>query len=276
MSDDANLNAYLDRVGFAGSIAPNLETLRTLHAAHPAAIPFENLSPLLDLPVRLDQKSLEQKLIHERRGGYCYEHNLLFMRVLRTLGYEVKGLAARVLWGRPPDAITPRNHMLINVDIGGSSYIVDVGFGGLTPTAPLRLRAGVEQQTPHETFRITGEEPDFRVEAQIGEEWRPLYRFDLAEHYELDYAAPNWYLSTYPESPFRNMLMVNRAEKGRRLSLRNADFTTRPTGGEAETRKLTSVAELREVLGGPFGIALPPTERLDPMLERILALPEPR
>lgn len=275
MAEEANLNAYFERIGFVGSIAPTLQTLQALHAAHPAAIPFENLDPLMDVPVRLDARSIEQKLIHERRGGYCYEHNLLFMRVLRTLGFEVKGLGARVLWGREPDAITPETHMLMAVEISGATYIADVGFGGATLTAPLRLRTGTEQETPHETFRIVGEEPVYRVEMQTGPEtWVPLYRFGPGERYEVDYAVGNWFASTHPDSRFRTTLVAGRAEKGRRLSLRDGEFAVRPVGGEAETRQLTSVEELREVLAGPFGIALPASERLDPALARVLGVKE--
>jgi N-hydroxyarylamine O-acetyltransferase len=131
--------------------------------------------------------------------------------VLRTLEFDVRPLAARVLWNASPETIPPRSHMILAVDIGGTTYIADVGFGGLTLTAPLRLRAGIEQETPHELFRITGEDPDLRVEAKIGEDWRPLFRFDLSEQYEVDYAAPTWYLSTNPGSAFRTTLMAARA-----------------------------------------------------------------
>jgi N-hydroxyarylamine O-acetyltransferase len=275
MSDDANISAYFERVGFAGSIAPNLQTLQLLAAAHPAAIPFENLNPLLDRPVRLDQKSLEQKLLHERRGGYCFEQNLLFMRMLRSLGYEVRPIAARVLWGRPADAITPRSHMALAVDLGGATWLCDVGFGGTTPTAPLRLRSGAEQETPHDTFRILGEDPALRLEIRVAEDdWRPLYRFDLSEQHEVDFAAPNWFAATHPDSIFRTGLTAARAEKARRLTLHDTTFTTRPVGGESEKRELTSVAEVKEVLAGSFGISLPAADNLDAALDRVLSFPK--
>src|SRR5690349_12077583 len=96
MSDDPNIDAYFERIGFSGSIAPTLQTLETLHALHPAAIPFENLDPLMGVPVRLELKNLEQKLLFDKRGGYCFEHNLLFKAMLEDLGYDAAGLAARV------------------------------------------------------------------------------------------------------------------------------------------------------------------------------------
>lgn len=271
MSQKVNLNAYFERIGFAGSIAPTLATLELLHALHPAVIPFENLNPLLGLPVALDLASVEKKLLAERRGGYCFEHNLLLMAVLRELDFTVRGLAARVVWTDPSAVDRPPTHMLLAVDIGGATYMADVGFGGLTLTAPLKLKSDVEQPTPHETFRLTGGEPDWTLEAQIDGAWKPLYVFDAIEHSPDYYEAPNQWLSTDPASPFRTELRVALSPSGKRLALRNNRLTTHIVGEPSESRLLGSVAELREVLSGTFGIALPPAELLDPRLEVILA-----
>ena len=115
MSDDANIDAYFERIGFAGSIAPTLTTLEQLHALHPAAIAFENLDPLLGIPVRLELRNLEQKLLFEKRGGFCFEQNLLFKAMLEDLGYTVTALAARVHWNRPEDEEQPLSHMALLV-----------------------------------------------------------------------------------------------------------------------------------------------------------------
>lgn len=265
---DVNLNAYFERLGFSGSIAPNLTTLETLHALHPAAIPFENLSPLMDQPVLLDQQSLEQKLLHDKRGGYCFEHNLLFKRVLAELDFTVRSYAARSLWGHAADAIRPVNHMMLVVEIGGMSYLCDVGFGATTPTAPLKLRADIEQTTPHETFRLSAIGEAFRLDVLIGEEWRPMYQFDLVEHTEEDYAALSDIIAA--DHRARNLLVAARAEKGVRHNLSLNRLTTYTVGAERERREFSSVAEMRDVLANVFGINLPPAELLDPALERVL------
>ena len=264
-----NIDAYFERIAFSGSIAPTLETLQQLHALHPAAIPFENLDPLLGVPVRLELKNLEQKLLFDRRGGYCFEHNLLFKALLESLDFPVKALAARVYWGHEETEERPLSHMALLVDVGGTSYLADVGFGGMTLTAPLRLRADVEQQTPHGTFRLVGGTPDWRLEVQLGETWKLLYRFDLEERTLADYQAMNDFTSADPH--FSAHLNVARAEKGRRLALRDTRFRVYPLEGPEETRELTSLVELRETLSGAFGIALPQSERLDQVLETILA-----
>lgn len=271
MSQKVNLNAYFERIGFAGSIAPTLSTLELIHALHPAAIAFENLNSLIGLPTPLDLHSIEKKLLHERRGGYCYEQNLLLSAVLRDLDFNVRNLAARVVWNEPPSIDADAHHMLLAVDIGGATYIADVGNGGLSLTAPLKLKADVEQPTPHETFRLSGGDPEWKLEARVGDDWRGLYVFDLAEKTEADYAPSNTYLSTDANSSFRKELRAALSPSGKRLVLRNNRLSTRVEGQPTEVRELTSVAEMREVLSGTFGIQLPSAELLDPRLEVILA-----
>src|SRR5215210_35525 len=176
-----DLDAYFARVSHVGGAAPVLANLRALHALHAAAIPFENLSPLMGEPVKLDLASLQDKLVTRRRGGWCFEHNLLFSHVLRAMGYPVRTLAARVRWNVPANVTTPRSHCLLLLEIEGRRYISDVGFGGLSLTAPLELAPGVEQETPHEPHRVVEEGEGFGLEARVGGEWQRLYNFDLHE-----------------------------------------------------------------------------------------------
>lgn len=275
MPEKVNLKAYFDRIGFSGSIAPTLATLEVLHALHPAAIPFENLTPLMGAPVALDQASLERKLLTERRGGYCFEHNLLFMRILRDLDFTVRPILARVVWNTPESIDRPPTHLLLLVEVNGQNYIADVGFGGLTLTAPLRLRAGVECNTPHETFRLSGGDTGWSLEAKIGDGWRALYVFTLDHVEEADIAPINQYLSSDPASPFTHQLRVALSPGGRRLKLLNATFTIQPVDGEKEQREITRMETLRSVLTEEFGLALPQGEALEAALARLLPEPPP-
>jgi N-hydroxyarylamine O-acetyltransferase len=268
MGDDANIGAYFERIGFSGSIAPTLQTLEQLHQLHPAAIPFENLDPLMAVPVRLEPRNLEQKLLFERRGGYCLEQNLLFKAMLEDLGYGVTGLAARVNWGRPADEERPLSHMVLMVDISGARYLCDVGFGVATLTAPLRLKADTEQATPHETFRLSGGDPAWRLEIMIGNEWRPVYSFETDEQSLDDYVRLNDFMQS--DTNFRDNLIAARSDRGRRVTLRNGELRIHPTGGESERRRLATVAEVREVLTTLFGIALPGGDKLDSAIARAL------
>ncbi len=167
MTDTIDLSAYFARVGYAGGGAPTLDTLAALHLRHTEAIAFENLNPVLGWPVDLDPKALVRKLVGERRGGYCYEQNLLFGQVLTALGFWVTGLAGRVRWNTPDCVMTPRSHMLLRVDLDAHPHIVDVGFGVQTPTMPLRLETNVAQTTPHGRFRLIKAGDGFMLEAEV-------------------------------------------------------------------------------------------------------------
>jgi N-hydroxyarylamine O-acetyltransferase len=271
MSADVKLNAYFERIGFSGSIAPTLQTLEALHALQPAAIPFENLDSVMGRPVQLDQASLNQKLLIERRGGYCFEQNLMFLRVLRELGFEARGHVARVLWGRHDLADSTEDHMLVTVDIAGVTYLADVGFGGLLLTAPLKLKTGVEQETPLETYRLTGEEPIFRLEVRRGDDkWWPAFEFSTVEVDDAGFAVINarlnassdWFLA-------RHLLVELCPPEGRRL-LFDARLTT-GGGDDREIRSLADLGDMRETLATTFGLVLPPDDALDAALARILA-----
>lgn len=270
-----NLDSYFHRVGYSGQRTPTLDTLRELHLRHAETIPFENLNPLLGWPVRLDPTSLQQKLVRDGRGGYCFEHNLLFRHVLEGLGFRVVGFAARVLWNAPEGAIRPKTHMLLGVEVAGQTYLADVGFGGQTPTAPLRLEPGAGQETPHGSFRLVPAGDGFALEADVHGEWKPLYRFDLREQHLIDYEVANWYVSTHPESHFVNGLMAARPAPGRRYGLRDNELSVHAVCGPTEKRVLTSATEMRGVLTDLFRVTIPEAPGLDTILARIAARPVP-
>lgn len=269
MKDAVDVVAYFERIGYAGEREPTLDVLRAIHARHAESIAFENLNPLVGWPVTLDAASLERKIVQGGRGGYCYEHNLLFQHVLRALGFRVTGLAARVLWGLPADTVRPRTHMLLRVELDEGPYVADVGFGGMTLTAPLRLEAGVEQSTSHEPFRLTAAGQAFDMEARVRGEWRPLYRFGLEENLLPDYELASWYLSHHPASSFVTGLMAARPAPGLRYALHDNEFAVHHLGGPTERRVLTSAPELRAVLEGELGLTLPDAPELDAALERL-------
>jgi N-hydroxyarylamine O-acetyltransferase len=275
MSDAPDIDAYFRRVGFQGPAPANLETLQRLHTLHARAIPFENLSPLLGEPVKLDLASLEDKLLRSGRGGWCFEHNLLFSHVLLALGYDVARLAARVRWNVPAGVITSRSHMLMRVKLPQGEHIADVGFGGQSLTTPLAIAPGVEQKTAYEPHRITAADNGYVLETKIGGEWQALYAFDLAEQQVADYEVSNWYLCNHPESQFVKGIVAARAGADRRHALRNTRYAVHFPNGDTEKRFVGSVREFRELLTGPFGIRLPGTPGLDAKLERVIAAHPP-
>jgi N-hydroxyarylamine O-acetyltransferase len=271
MTGMIDLDAYFRRIGYTGPRTPVLDTLRAIHLQHALSIPFENLDPLLQRTPRLDLASLQQKLVHARRGGYCFEQNLLLRHALQSLGFKVTNLAARVVWNAPPGLVRPRTHMLLCVDLQDGRYVADVGFGGLTLTAPLRLAADIEQQTPHETFRLLAAEDGFAMEALLQGAWKPLYRFDLQPQLLPDYEISNWYVATHPESHFTFMLMAARPGPRGRMALSNNQLTLYRADAPPEQRILKSSDELRAVLQECFGLTLEDGVDLDALLARLTA-----
>jgi N-hydroxyarylamine O-acetyltransferase len=276
-TDEIALDAYFHRIGYSGQPSADLETLRSLHYCHAVAIAFENLSPLLNHPVLLDLPSLQQKLIHQGRGGYCFEQNALFRSVLTSLGFQVTSLAARVLWGVPEGIITPRSHMVLLVHIDGAPYLADVGFGGLTLTTPLALQPDLEQPTTHEPFRLIHTDHSYNLQAHFGQEWKPLYQFDLQKQESPDYEVSNWFVSTHPKSLFTNSLIAARPDTNCRYALRDNQFTIHYLNGSKEKHQLTTVEELFAVLSNEFHLVLPDSQDLEKTLEKFVksADPEP-
>ena len=250
------LAAYFARIGYAGPRTPTLATLRAIHALHPAAIPFENIDPLLGRPVRLDLAALQAKLLRGRRGGYCFEHNTLFRAMLERLGFAVTGLMARVLWRAPPDRPPgPRTHMALLVEAEGGRWLADVGFGGLLADAPLRLAADIEQPGGWGTRRLLQAGEAITVQVRLAGAWQDIYRFTLEPQEAIDFEVANWFTSTHPKSRFRSGLMIERLMPQVRLGLFNRRLTRRHPDGRVEEAVLGAPEALARVLAAEFGIA---------------------
>ncbi|KPG98488.1 N-hydroxyarylamine O-acetyltransferase [Pseudomonas sp. RIT-PI-q] len=265
-----NRALYLQRLGFDAPPAPTLESLRALQLRHTGAFPFENLTTLSGEPVHIDLPSIEQKVLHEGRGGYCYELNNLFLALLQELGYDARGISGRVVMGQPEGAWTARTHRLSVVVLDGVRYITDVGFGGMVPTAPLLLDTAAEQLTPHESYRIEQHEDGYTLRAKVADEWKAMYIFDLQRQEDIDYAVGNWYVSTWPESSFARQLMVARTGEGWRRTLNNGSFAIHHIGSESERRQVADVDELIRLLQSEFGIRVPEHAQLKRVLERLI------
>jgi N-hydroxyarylamine O-acetyltransferase len=264
-----DLDAYLNRIGHTGSRDVCLPVLRSLVARHSAAIAFENVDPVAGRVPALDLAALQRKLLHGGRGGYCYEQNTLFLAALRALGFNAAGLLARVRRGVPAGVDTARSHMLLRVDLPGGPYLADVGFGGLTPTAPLALRPDLEQPTPNETFRLRLADGEYLLQCRVGDDWEDVYRFTLQAERASDYEQANWFTATRPNAMFAGNLIVTLPAPGVRRTLFNRHFTERRTDGGRERRVLRSRSDYAAVLRGVFGLIL-----ADADLDAIMAVVE--
>jgi N-hydroxyarylamine O-acetyltransferase len=263
-----DLDAYLARIDFDGPREPTLGVLRALHRLHPAAVPFDNLDPLLGRPVPLDLGALQAKLVGARRGGYCFEQNALFRAALTALGFAVTPLIARVVWMAPPEApLGPRNHMLLKVDLPEGPYLADVGFGGHLFSAPLKLAPGLEQATAESVLRLAPAGEALVLETRLPAGWVSLYRFTLEPAEESDYEVSNWHTSTHPAHLLTNNLLAERLTPKVRSSLLNTRLIRRYPDGRTEIVELTSPGALARALEEDFG--LPPQDDIEGLFARL-------
>ncbi|MGZ3307903.1 MAG: arylamine N-acetyltransferase family protein, partial [Xanthobacteraceae bacterium] len=255
--DEFDQDGWLARIGYHDSREPTLETLNALVSAHSSAIAYESIDVLLDRPPKLDLRSLQDKMIAGGRGGYCFEQNMLFRGALRSLGYSVTSLQARVVRGLDIDAPRPMLHMVLRVDLPQGPFLADVGFGNLAPTAPLRLAPLVEQDTPHEVMRFIEMGDELTLQSRLRDRWEHIYRVVPLPRLDTEYEICNWFTGTHPQSPYlNNMIAALPGPQGTRLTLFNARFNVRHASGEVERRTLESKDEYRCVLRDQFGIAL--------------------
>lgn len=253
-----DLDAFRERIGYAGPLAPTLEVLDALQLLHVCAIPFENLSVLQGEKIDLEPSALEKKLIRRRRGGYCFEQNGLMLGVLRQIGFEVTPLAGRVRLDRPREVLPPRTHLFLKVTIANQTYIYDAGVGNMSLTSSIRLDSREEQPTRHETRRIIEEEGKFFHQAWTGDSWMDVYEFTGEEMPEIDREVSNWWTSTSPNAKFSQNLMASIATpNGERMAVANDRFTRRRGGEVLETFILEDAEHLLTVLREHFGLDFP-------------------
>ncbi len=254
-----DVDAYLARVGYDGDLRATAETLHALHRAHAAAIPFENLDIVLGRGISLEMDAMQEKLLRHLRGGYCFEHNLLFAALLERLGYRVRRLAARV----QPGKSGPRTHMLLIVEADGAQWLADVGFGAalLEPIpfgAAATARQGVRQGGW--TYGVERREGGiWLLRSWNPDGWSELYAFTLEPQRPIDYVVHNHYTATHPASPFVGQVVAIRTTLEVRHTLRGRELTTTRPDGSTERRELAN-SELIGVLRNTFGIALEPED----------------
>ena len=253
-----NIESYLDRIAYHGSLPPTAQTLRDLQVAHLMAVPFENLSIHANEPIILDDDALFTKIVEKRRGGFCYEANGLFGALLRALGFQVEMLAAEVanaagVFGPPFD------HMTLMVKLE-ERWLADVGFGD-SFLEPLRLDERGEQRQGTRTYQIRDDSSHLTLLVRNdGEDWKQEFRFTLTPHVYADYEEMCRYHQTSPDSHFTRGRICSRATEHGRISLSDMRLitTSRNADGQAvrEERTLADAKEYADVLREHFGIVM--------------------
>lgn len=249
-----NVQAYLDRIGYHGPLAPTAETLRGLQVAHLQAVPFENLSIHAGQPIVLDEEALFEKVVERRRGGFCYELNGLFAALLRALGFEVDLLAAGV--ARADDTFGPDfDHVALAVSLG-ERWLVDVGFGD-SFREPLLLDERGEQPQGDRVYRIDEEGGRLVLLQRQGVEgtWERQFRFTLQPRALPDCAEMCLYHQTSPQSHFTQRRVCSLATPDGRVTLSDLRLIT-TRGGVRQERMLDTEEEYAATLRELFGVVV--------------------
>jgi N-hydroxyarylamine O-acetyltransferase len=259
VNEKMNIEAYLERIDYSGSLEPAAETLRALQVAHLRAVPFENLSIHAGEPIVLNEDALFGKIIDNRRGGFCYEANGLFAGLLRALGFEVTMLSAGVATsdgGFGPDF----DHMTLMVTLE-ERWLVDVGFGD-SFLEPLLLDSREEQVQGTRAFRIVDDNNHLILQRRDdGGDWQSQYRFTLQPHTFADYEQMCHFHQTSPESHFTKAPLCSLATAGGRVTLSGLRLIT--TSAQQRSEQPLPRDSFNQILRDQFGIVMKNPVRVD-------------
>jgi N-hydroxyarylamine O-acetyltransferase len=252
------LERYFARVRYHGPREVGLGTLRALHRAHLLAIPYENLDIHLGVPITLDPDAMFTKLVDEGRGGWCYEMNGVFGRVLETLGFDMRYVSSAV--GRATDGWRAQgNHMVLLVMLD-RRWIADVGFSdGFL--APLPLETGTYSQG-FLRYRVSRDGPWWRVHThEFG--GADGFDFTLTPRVLDDFRTQSRELQTSPESGLVKSIVCGRFVPAGLVTLRGAVLRLVTKDG-VTTEVLRDAVEYDRVLRERFDLAVPGIDELWP------------
>jgi N-hydroxyarylamine O-acetyltransferase len=246
------INAYLNRISFEGKPIADLETLKLLHRQHLYTVPFENIYNFQGITINLDLDWLEQKIVVNNRGGFCYELNGLFFELLRIIGFDVKMVSARV-FEHPGVPGSEFDHLALIVSLE-DDWLVDIGFGG-SFVEPLRISPGLEQKDPTGLYKI--EQIDAQnfemMQARDGNNFESKYRFSIKSRKLLEFGEMCTYHQTSPRSSFTRKRLCTVATQNGRKTLSGTEFIITKNGRKSKIQ-LKGEVQFNQILMDEFGI----------------------
>lgn len=253
-SNNFDLSTYFRRIDYTGPAAADTATLLAIMRHQLFSIPFENLDVQAGKIVSLLPEDIADKLLHQGRGGYCYEVNGLFAMALKALGITYRFVAARPMFY---PARRPKTHMALIADVGGRQWLCDLGFGSYGIRAPVALDmldADIEQD--FDTFRLTRDaHGEYLLQAKVEGEWCNQYGFDLTPQQWIDFIPANYLNSTHPDAIFvQKLLIVQHRPEGRLILL--GDMLKTITASGVEKQQLAE-DDIPYVLKNRFALHVP-------------------
>lgn len=248
-----NYENYLQRIGINENIlSANLEYLQFLQKQHLLNVPFENLDIHWKNLIILDVEKFYEKIVEQKRGGFCYELNGLFYELLNKIGFSSKIISARV-FGRDGKFGAEYDHLAILTEIENEEYLVDVGFGDFS-LKPLRFVLDVEQTDDNGTFLIRKFDEDYFevVKKDVGN-WQSEYIFQNLERNLSEFTEMCNFHQTSPQSHFtRGKLCSILTENGRK-TLTDTKFI-KTVNAEKREVNVNTEAEFNQILENEFNI----------------------
>ncbi|MBP2619559.1 arylamine N-acetyltransferase family protein [Chryseobacterium jejuense] len=223
---------------------------------------------LLVSMVNLQIEHIFEKLVHQQRGGYCYEQNLLLNYVLEIIGFQKKILLGRVLWKKADSSLSPKTHAFIIVSLDGKDYLVDTGFGVTTPCFPVPLISNAKNMNSKSGYRIVRNETFYTLE-YWNKDWFQMYSFENEQSNVQDLEVANWYMSTNPQSGFVKNLIITRGGENGVYTLQNNQFKHRSQDGVVLTKLLQDPEKLIYTLRKAFNIQIEKAETYEILIRRI-------
>jgi N-hydroxyarylamine O-acetyltransferase len=263
------LEEVLARLGLDAPPSPDLAGLAAVHRAVLLSVPFENLDIVLGRGVRIDAEAIIDKLVRRRRGGYCFECNLLLRDTLAALGFDTRMLLARVILAQPPE-LPARTHAAVLVELDGDAYVLDAGFGGPTPRHPVPLAGRAPGATSPAAADPGAGGAHWRTIPDPEHGWRmqrvpgdgppqDLYLFDDAAVHASDLAIGNHWTSTHPDCHFTRRPIACRHTPTGRISIGSDRWRTFDEDAVREAR-VADAAELARVVRDVLDIPLAATD----------------
>ncbi len=228
----------------------SLDLLKEIQKKHLANFSFNNISVLLKQDISLDIDDIIDKIIVNNLGGYCFEHNKLMYEILKSLGFTVHILIAKVLNNQDIDS--PRTHRITLVEWRNNQYLLDVGFGAVCPQIPLNIN----DTKDNKDYRIIkNKDNDYQLELLTKEGYFKLYKFNLMKYTEADCVMGNFYSSSYPNAIFVNNFVISLRLEESTLSLRNNTFY-RISENETKIIEIQNHKQLYLIINNDFNIPI--------------------
>ncbi len=254
MYTNEQLTKLFERIGltYSENLPTDYNTLAAVQYAFQKTVPYENLDILRRTPLSLDYGRLYDKIVTNRRGGYCFEINGFLGEVYRSLGFDVTEYMARYLRGETE--IPVRRHRVLGVTANdGKTYICDAGIGQSAFRLPLLMEENSLSEQYGETYRVT-KEPFFGwVIADFHKgEWRNFYSFTEEVQLNIDYIMPSFWCENAAESPFTSAEMFSIKTDTGRITLDSNIFHI--FDGDTVTETYLDEDELPGVYERYFGL----------------------